>query len=143
MFLMKLLRRYLGRGLMVASLCMGIGILLAGCGMLDDSSPNAGGTTPQAAPDGGPAKPTASELLGVGDKVVVTLILPGDSTTDQPTPHTENIHDDGTITLESVGSVQAAGKTPGDLQKDIYNLYVPRFYTANLNVTVTAPERVY
>ena len=41
-------------------------------------------------------------------------------------PHVEPIKEDGTITLPDIGPVQAAGKTAGELQNEIYNLYVPK-----------------
>ena len=45
------------------------------------------------------------------------------------------IQEDGTITLPLIGSVTAVGKTEGELQKDIHDLYVPKYYQ-NLTVTV-------
>ncbi len=59
-----------------------------------------------------------------------------------PHPHEENIKDDGTISLIHVGSVKAAGKTPGQLQTEIQQLYVPRFYRY-LNVTVKPADRFF
>ena len=58
------------------------------------------------------------------------------------TPQTYLIADDGTITLPLIGNVQAAGKTPGELQRIITGLYVPQYYV-RLAVTVTAMNRVY
>ena len=52
------------------------------------------------------------------------------------------IAEDGTITLPLIGKVQAAGKTPGELQDDITKLYVPAYFVS-LAVTVTAQSRVY
>jgi len=58
------------------------------------------------------------------------------------TPQSYLIADDGTISLPLVGSVMAEGKTPGELQKIITQLYVPQYFV-NLAVTVTAQNRVY
>ena len=58
------------------------------------------------------------------------------------TPQAYLIADDGTISLPLVGSVMATGKTPGELQKIITQLYVPNYFT-RLAVTVTAQNRVY
>ncbi|MGH7981046.1 MAG: polysaccharide biosynthesis/export family protein, partial [Limisphaerales bacterium] len=44
------------------------------------------------------------------------------------TPQSYLIADDGTISLPYIGSVQAAGKTPGELQRIITKLYVPQYY---------------
>jgi polysaccharide biosynthesis/export protein VpsN len=141
MAMMKRLSRYT-LALMVPGLCLGLGIVLTGCGMLDGDSQGGDTATVSGAPAAS-ATAEPSELLSVGDKVVVALTLAGDTGPDGIPPHDENIREDGTITLPTVGTVQAAGKTPGDLQKVIFNLYVPQYYTSNLNVTVTAPDRVY
>jgi len=74
----------------------------------------------------------------VGDNVIVTL-------SGLPTPiepHQEPIKEDGTITMPDIGHVQAAGKTAGELQNEIYNLYVPKLYR-HLTVTVVPGDRVY
>ena len=78
-------------------------------------------------------------LFQVGDNVTVTLTGPPD---ENIPAHIEAIKEDGTINLPLVGHVQAAGKTAGELQNTIENLYVPKFYT-HLNVAVTAGDRVY
>lgn len=74
----------------------------------------------------------------IGDQVTVKF----SGTVDQIPPHEERIKDDGTITLPLIGAVKAAGKTPGDLQKEIHDLYVPDYYK-RLTVTVTGEQRVY
>jgi len=83
---------------------------------------------------------TAAEVarFHVGDTVVVALSgLP-----QEIPPHQEPIKEDGTITMPDIGHVQAVGKTAGELQNDIYNLYVPRLYR-HLTVTVVPGDRVY
>jgi len=83
---------------------------------------------------------TAAEVarFHIGDTVIVTL-------SGLPTaiePHQEPIKEDGTITMPDIGHVQAAGKTAGELQNEIYNLYVPKLYR-HLTVTVSPGDRVY
>ena len=56
--------------------------------------------------------------------------------------HGEKIKEDGTITLPLIGSVVAVGKTPGELQSEIHDDYVPKYYV-RLTVTVVSGERVY
>ena len=74
----------------------------------------------------------------VGDTVLVSL-----SGLPQEIPiHQEPIKEDGTITMPDIGHVQAAGKTAGELQNEIYNLYVPKLYR-HLTVTINPGERVY
>jgi protein involved in polysaccharide export with SLBB domain len=74
----------------------------------------------------------------VGDTVTVAL-----SGMPQPIePHQEPIKEDGTITMPDIGHVQAAGKTAGEVQNEIYALYVPKYYR-HLTVTVNTGDRVY
>jgi len=74
----------------------------------------------------------------VSDPITVTLSgLP-----EEVPPHTELIKEDGTITLPEIGKVQAVGKTAGELQNEIHDLFVPRFYT-HLTVTVNIGDRLY
>jgi protein involved in polysaccharide export with SLBB domain len=74
----------------------------------------------------------------IGDTVTVTF----DGLPTELLPHEETIKEDGTITLNDIGPIQAAGKTAGQLQKDIHDRYVPQIYT-HLNVTVKSGDRVY
>ena len=83
---------------------------------------------------------TAAEVarFHVGDTVIVSL-----SGLPQEIPmHQEPIKEDGTITMPDIGHVQAVGKTAGELQNEIYNLYVPKLYR-HLTVTVNTGDRVY
>lgn len=56
--------------------------------------------------------------------------------------HEELIKEDGNITLPLIGSVKAIGKTAGELQKEIHDLYVPQYYV-RLNVTVKPGDLIY
>lgn len=77
--------------------------------------------------------PAPGNAFHIGDLVTVSFIgVSGDSVMPE---HSERVRDDGNITLLYIGSVQAAGKTPGQLQKEIHDLYVPKYFT-DLNVTV-------
>lgn len=90
-------------------------------------------------PEGGPDPDTQVARFHVGDTVTVVFAgLPND---DLP-PHEETIKEDGTITLDSIGSLKAVGKTAGELQNEIHGLYVPKFYT-HLTVTVKTGDRVF
>lgn len=77
--------------------------------------------------------------LHIGDVVSITFTgLP-----ENPEPQDKPIKEDGTITLPDVGRVKAVGKTVGELEDAIHDLYVPKVYL-HLNVTVkTSSDRVY
>lgn len=78
-------------------------------------------------------------LLHVGDTVVITLTGPP----QEIAPQEKLINGDGTIALSDIGNVQAAGKTPSELQNIIHDCYVPKYYT-HLDVTVKPSDnRVY
>ena len=67
-----------------------------------------------------------SDTFRVGDVVAVTF----SGTSQDISPHQERIKEDGTITLSLVGPVVAAGKTPGELQKELqqkYNKYYKHY----------------
>jgi protein involved in polysaccharide export with SLBB domain len=88
---------------------------------------------PESGPDDG-----AVARFHVGDTVTVVFAgLPEDLT-----PHEEPIKEDGTITLDTIGAVKAVGKTAGQLQNEIHDLYVPKYYT-HLTVTVKTGDRVF
>jgi polysaccharide export outer membrane protein len=77
--------------------------------------------------------------LRIGDKTRVELTgIP-----DPPiAPIEQDIKDDGSITLPYIGRVMAAGKTPVELEKEIYSLYVPTWYK-HISVTVTPTARFF
>jgi len=56
--------------------------------------------------------------------------------------HDEQIKEDGNITLSLIGSVKAVGKTAGELQTEIHDLYVPKYYV-RLTVTVKPGDLIY
>jgi len=76
----------------------------------------------------------------VGETVTVSF-QGSNSGNDLPT-HEEVIKEDGMITLPLIGSVYAAGKTAGELQNEIHDLYVPKYYV-RMTVTVKAGDRVF
>lgn len=88
----------------------------------------------------GASSPSVAEVdrFVINDLVTVTF-----SGLNPPPPeHNERIKEDGTITLPYIGAVQAAGKSTGELQKEIHDLYVPKYYV-RLTVTVKSLERSY
>jgi polysaccharide biosynthesis/export protein VpsN len=108
-------------------------------------------SAPSAPANASPAAPATNEgaarldfpnlqvaRFHVGDLVSVSLTgLP-----EMIEPHQEPIKEDGTITMPTIGKVQAAGKTAGELQNEIYDRYVPKYYR-HLTVTVNTGDRVY
>lgn len=70
------------------------------------------------------------------------MIVALTGTADQIPEHSEPIKEDGNITLPYIGAVRAAGRTPGELQNEIRDLYVPKYYV-RLTVTVKSQDRVY
>jgi polysaccharide export outer membrane protein len=79
-----------------------------------------------------------ADRFAVGDLITVKF----SGTIDNIPPHEERTKDDGNITLPLIGAVQAAGKTPTELQKEIHDRYVPDYYK-RLTVIVTGEQRVY
>jgi len=119
------LRKWFAAGFSICALAL-MGFLGTGC------------LTSQVYSDPAGADAPPSDQLRVGETVRVVFSNVG------PTPiqyHEEQIKHDGSITLFLVGSVQAAGKTSGEVQKDLQQLYSK--YYREMTVTVTTPDRSY
>lgn len=76
-----------------------------------------------------------------GDKIKVEFSGVGIEAAGLKTIDTE-VKEDGTISLELIGLVKVAGKTLGDIEKEIKAAYVPKYFL-NLNAVVTGPDKVY
>lgn len=117
-----------------------VALVVTGCSSMSSSDPGqyAAATTKQA------SATTHSQLdkgayLHMGDTITITLSGPPNPID----PIEKVIKDDGTISLPYIDSIKAAGKTPGQLEDAIHDLYVPKYYT-HLDVTVQASNnRVY
>ena len=104
---------------------------LAGCASPDYSGVMAG-------PDNAGDLKGEAARLHVGDSVTISV----SGIPDAPMPVDKTINEDGTFTMDYVGTIKAAGKTPGELETIIHDAYVPRIYT-HLTVTVKPGDRVF
>jgi polysaccharide export outer membrane protein len=68
--------------------------------------------------------------LNAGD--VIKISFPGAPELNQ----TQKVGTDGTVSLPLVGDVHAAGKSPGELQSELANLYKPQLQDNEVLVTV-------
>jgi protein involved in polysaccharide export with SLBB domain len=130
MHMTKLSRKITGCWITLAGF-FALTLLLAGCGGLAHPGSNLG------APTGA----TNLNTFCVGDTVMVICAGPGAEGAGTLQPHEEKIKDDGTITLQLVGTIVAAGKAPGNLQKELQEKY-NNFYK-NITVTVKDLARYY
>ena len=103
-------------------------LVLGGCSSSSDRPfssnkselpPSLAGLSPEDSTAGNPAAPR----FHVGETVIVDLT----GTADRIPEHLEPIKEDGTVTMPLIGKVQAAGKTAGELQNEIHDLYVPQY----------------
>jgi protein involved in polysaccharide export with SLBB domain len=106
-----------------------VGLLGSGCQTLKKAF-----TFSPIPDDGSQSLDDSTNRYAVGD--LITVRFPG--TIDPIPEYHERIKEDGTITLPLIGTVKAAGKTPAELQGEIHDLYVPRFYK---DLTIPPPER--
>ena len=83
----------------------------------------------------------SGNMFHIGDQIMVSAI-PRSGGKDEIPDHVERIGEDGKITLLYVGSLTAVGKTAAQLQQEIHDLYVPRYYK-ELNVTVHGEQRYF
>jgi len=111
-----------------------VGFILVGCGTHDPAG--------SAAPAQASADETNSYVrdpIDIGDRIRIDL-NPG--TTVPLAPVETDIKGDGMINLPDIGRVEAAGRTPGELEKDIQAKYEPAYYT-HMAVTVTPIVRYF
>jgi polysaccharide export outer membrane protein len=129
-----------------ASAVLLAGLFLAGCASTEsvDSLMGSGGQKTSAVNPANPVDPAASPVninvarFHVGETVSIAF-----SEVPEPiSPHEEQIKEDGMITLPLIGPVQAAGKTAGELQAQIHDLYVPKYYV-RITITVKPGDLVY
>jgi protein involved in polysaccharide export with SLBB domain len=78
--------------------------------------------------------PAPGTRFHVGDLVTISFISALGDATIMPV-HAERVHEDGIITLSLIGPITAVGKTTGELQSEIHDRYVPKYYP-DLTVTV-------
>jgi polysaccharide export outer membrane protein len=146
-----MMRMSLDKGLRQLGMVCGLlaaGLFWGGCRTAASPPSDAGGSAAPPATAGaagdtraaGPAAAkTTSDLLRVGDSLNVTLL---DLPEKQP-PMDVTIKEDGSITLPLLtNQIQAAGKTTGELQKAIWQSYVPSYYK-HLTVIVKAQGQFY
>lgn len=139
--MMKELKRISGR-LFAVSGIVWVSLLLTGC---QSSGPVFADFPTTPAGTGKTNKPTyqrpstgKTDDLRVGDVVAITF----NSGDQQVLPrHEEPIKDDGKITPPYVGSVVAAGKSPGELQAELQEKYNKLY--VNMTVTVIPQARYY
>lgn len=88
---------------------------------------------------------TNYEIIQPDDTLEITLILPTTTSTTSPVPNQpfeQKVKSDGTINLYLIGDVKAAGKTPKELENEIYNKYVPKYFT-RATVTIRQTGRFF
>lgn len=140
---MKLFWTLSGVGLLLA------GFILGGCSSSSEEILFSDSPQPPSALAGtetgtgtAPADTNAGDLTAarfhVGDTVTVDF-----SGTATPIPEiVQTITEEGTITLPYIGAVRAVGMSSGELQKEIHDLYVPKYYV-RLTVTVSGQLRFF
>jgi polysaccharide export outer membrane protein len=137
---MKLLRTVFGCGWPATCVAAAIAVLSTGCRTTDEqlfTEPQA--AAPTGAAPAGPAAAREQYEFEIND--LLTLIFSGVS--EPPPVHEERIKEDGTITPPLIGPVKAVGKNPGELQKELWALYVPKYYNSNFTVTVRSERRLF
>jgi protein involved in polysaccharide export with SLBB domain len=119
-----------------------LGLVLGGCSSAPKSPSSSKSKSPptlaKSSSENSTLNNPAAPRFHVGETVIVAL----SGTADLIPEHSEPIKENGTITLPYIGAVQAAGRTPGELQNEIHDLYVPKYYV-RLTVTVKSQDRVY
>jgi protein involved in polysaccharide export with SLBB domain len=133
-------RRLAGQFIAVLALCMlglstGCQTKSAGAGSPDPSQTKLATVAPVDSDSTDSKSGTEPlDLLHVGDVITIEF-------TDMPItilPREERIKEDGTITLLEGKTFAAARKTRGQLEREIHDFYVPRYY---LKMTVSVGQK--
>jgi polysaccharide export outer membrane protein len=108
--------------------------ILPGCATNDPSqTPQASPTTPEAQEHNALMDP-----LRVSDRIKIEF----SGTPESIDPIEEEVAADGTVNVQFIGHIQAVGKTPAQLAKDVEDALVPKYY-AHLSVSVTPTARFF
>jgi len=129
-------RLFLVGRVLALSVVLGFSVFWTGCETtqsagLNTNSPAA--TAPQPSVGN-----STSTVFYRGDKITIELT---DTGTTIP-PLQQIVREDGTVTLPLNQSIVAANKTKGELEKEIHDLYVDKFYK-RMTVNVKPEERSY
>lgn len=131
----KSLMTVLGAGLLLAAT-----LLVAGCGTPSDGAnppPTGAATGSAGAPSVLNNTNTGFDTLLVGEKLVITFLDPSGTP-----PFERKIPADGKITLLYDQEFDVAGKTAGDLEKEIRACYVPKYFT-RLSVQIKTDDQIF
>lgn len=107
---------------------------LAGCELLQKK----GHTVISVAVTNSPSY--GADVLQVGE--TLRIYFKGPMDLESRGPVDQRIKDDGTVSLQYIGSIPAAGKKAKELEEIIQKLYVPRIYQ-HLTVNVQYADRFY
>jgi protein involved in polysaccharide export with SLBB domain len=137
------------RGLIVSSLLLA-GLIFTSCSStptLDSISATGGVQTHSSAPTltSIPAtgeEQTNSEVARFHVGETVSVVFSGTPDPTEIPSHEEAVKEDGNITLPLIGPIKALGKTAGELQNEIQDLYVPKYYV-RLNIVVKPGDLIY
>jgi polysaccharide export outer membrane protein len=116
----------------VSLLLISLGI---GCETLNGNVGDQGGT---AATTTAPTTPETSNIFNKGDKLVIEFY----EAPTMPADYQQVVREDGTITLPYNISIKAEGKSKGELENEIYNVYVPKYFR-RMTVNIKPQERFY
>ena len=108
---------------------LGIGALALGAGCQEPVMIAAGEKV-----GGKTSTSTVSEVLTVREGDILKIAFPGTAQLDS----TQTVRRDGRITLSIIGEIKAAGLTPGELEKQLAQLYSSQLVSKEVTVTVVS-----
>jgi protein involved in polysaccharide export with SLBB domain len=121
----------LGRSIAVLAI-LSAGLVFSGCGTLATNTSSGSSSASSE-----PVKDPVNDPLRVGDTIKLDFSGPE----RPPQSQEEQIKEDGTINPNLIGPIKAAGKTSGQLQRDLNEAY--KKYYRNLTVTVRTSDRFF
>lgn len=116
-------------------LLVGVLPILGFSGCAEPTAPSAGTVAVPAAPT---VAASAEQTLREGD--VIKISFPGAPNMETVS---EEIRNDGRITLPLIGEVVASNKTPNQFEKELSKLYAPQLVSSDVTVTLESSSAAY
>ena len=113
-----------------------LSLLIAGCE--EPATPAPSSTAGEVAPAVSAAPLAAEQILREGDSIRVSF--PGAPNMETVT---QEIRNDGRVTLPIIGEVVASNKTATQLEKELSKLYAPQLVSSEVTVTLEASSAAY
>jgi polysaccharide export outer membrane protein len=122
----------------ISAVLIAISVFIAGCAEPETSRPAPTPTAAAALATLPPAPPADEQILREGDAIRISF--PGAPNMETVS---QEIRNDGRVTLPIIGEVVATNKTPNQLEKELSKLYAPDLVSSEVTVALQSSSAAY